>query len=119
MNYLKYLWLAGVSLLVAVVLSLSGCGTINTVFYEDKSITSSLQKKKTNCDTLPRFYSGISYDLCVLHGPPEPNISNAPGAPEAYPWPIMDLIPSLVLDTLFLPYTIYRQSVDGSVDLTH
>lgn len=105
MNYLKYLWLAGVSLLVAVVLSLSGCGTINTVFYEDKSITSSLQKKKTNCDTLPRFYSGISYDLCVLHGPPEPNISNAPGAPEAYPWPIMDLIPSLVLDTLFFCHT--------------
>ncbi|WP_408637264.1 YceK/YidQ family lipoprotein [Pseudomonas lactucae] len=33
------------------------------------------------------------------------------------PWAVLDLPVSGVLDTLILPYTIYRQSAHGSLEL--
>ena len=102
--------------LVVAGLSLAGCGTINTVYYEDKLASNNPQIKKSYCGALPRIYSGVFYDFCVLHGPAE---TNAPDDQRAGAWPVLDIIPSLVLDTLHLPYTIFRQSTDGSIELTH
>ncbi len=100
--------------LVGIVLLLGGCGTVTTVLRDDGVAVRELKAKKTYCQTVPRIYSGVAYDLCVLHGPP----NSAGGlALNGIPWAIVDVPVSAVLDTLVLPYTIYRQSADGSLEL--
>jgi len=100
--------------LVGVPLIMGGCGTVNTVFRDDGVTVRSLKEKRTYCQTVPRVYSGVAYDLCVLHGPP----NSAGGLSlNGIPWAVLDAPVSGVLDTLILPYTIYRQSVDGSIEV--
>lgn len=103
-------------LLGTIGLLLSGCGTINTVFRGDDVAAHNLKERKTNCESIPRVYSGVFYDLCILHGPPRVGEKD-PAAPALIPLEIVDFIPSGVLDTLALPYTIYRQSTDGNIDI--
>ncbi len=103
---------------IALAVSVSGCGTINTVLRGDEVTRSNLKKWGTYCDSLPRVYSGVFYNLCILHGPADTVVKDLT-SPLLFPIPIIDSIPSGVLDTLFLPYTIYRQSADGSIALGH
>lgn len=101
-------------LVVGMSLSVGGCGTVTTVLRGDGVTVRELKEKKTYCQTVPRVYSGVAYDLCVLHGPP----NSAGGfSLSGIPWAVLDVPVSGVLDTLILPYTIYLQSVDGSVEL--
>lgn len=103
-------------LAVVVILSLSGCGTINTVFRGGDVAGNNLKEWKTNCDSIPRIYSGVSYDFCVLNAPPDIREVDS-SAPAFIPLQIIDFIPSGILDTLVLPYTIYRQHLDGNIDI--
>ncbi len=105
---LRLLILLGMSLIVA------GCGTATTLLRGDDVTVRQLNGKKTYCQSVSRIYSGVAYDLCVLHGPP----NSAGGLSlNGIPWVILDAPVSAVLDTLVLPYTIYRQSADGSIEL--
>lgn len=102
--------------LSVMIFLLSGCGTLNTLFRTDQAVGHNLRASKTYCDSIPRVYSGISYDLCVMHGPS--NVGGRdPAAPALIPLQIVDLIPSGILDTLVLPYSIYRQHADGNIDI--
>lgn len=103
-------------LLVALGLLLSGCGTINTVFRSDEVAGHNLKERKTYCDSIPRVYSGVFYDLCVLHAPTNEGKKYS-ATVGFFPLEIIDFIPSGVLDTLVLPYTIYRQNVDGNIEI--
>ncbi|SEE31793.1 YceK/YidQ family lipoprotein [Pseudomonas deceptionensis] len=104
------------AVLIGLSVSLVGCGTINTVVRGDEVTRRDLQKRNTYCDSIPRVYSGVAYDLCILHGPSK-TITQDLVTPVLLPLRLLDLIPSAVLDTLVLPYTIYRQSTDDSIDL--
>lgn len=100
--------------LLGSVLLLAGCGTLTTVLRDDSVALRELRTKKTYCQSVPRVYSGVAYDLCVLHAPP----SSAAGlALDGIPWAFIDVPVSAVLDTLALPYTLYRQNADGSLEL--
>jgi uncharacterized protein YceK len=100
--------------LVGMTLIMGGCGTVTTVFRGDDVTVRELKGKKTYCQSVPRVYSGVAYDLCVLHGP----ANSADGLSlNGIPWAVLDVPVSGVLDTLILPYTIYRQRADGSVEL--
>lgn len=100
--------------LVGMALIMGGCGTVTTVFRGDDVTVRELKGKKTYCQSVPRVYSGVAYDLCVLHGP----ANSADGLSlNGIPWAVLDVPVSGVLDTLILPYTIYRQRADGSVEL--
>lgn len=99
-----------------VGLTLYGCGTINTVISSDANAISKLRVAKTRCEAIPQIYSGVSYDLCILHGPPQVG-EHDPAAPALIPLQVLDLIPSGIADTLLLPYTIYLQHSEGSLDL--
>jgi uncharacterized protein YceK len=110
--------------LLATFLSLlTGCGTINTVFRDDVVAGINLKNSGTYCSTIPRIYSGTVYDFCLLNG--EPKMQNdEPDTPisptkrrqaQVVPGALLDLPVSTVLDTLVLPYTIYRQNTDGSL----
>ncbi|WP_426135507.1 YceK/YidQ family lipoprotein [Pseudomonas sp. PWP3-1b2] len=111
---MKVTKMAGLLGLMGGFLLMGGCGTVTTVFRGDNATVQSLKAKKTYCQSVPRVYSGLAYDLCVLHAPP----SSATGVSlNSVPWAFIDVPVSGVLDTLILPYTIYRQNVDGSIEL--
>ena len=94
--------------LVTLALLLTGCGTAITVLQDDADAARSLRKQKTYCQSIPRIYSGLAYDFCVLNAPPDPTGVMVPLV-------LLDLSLSGVLDTVVLPYTIYRQVADGNI----
>lgn len=98
-----------------VAVALSGCGTINTVARHDSVTKRNLNYYGTYCESIPRVYSGVTYDYCKLDGRPNPNASVQ--AKYAIPTIVIDAAASGVMDTLVLPYTIYRQNRDGSIDI--
>jgi len=91
-------------------LALTGCGTAATVLQSDEDAARSLRKQKTYCQTIPRIYSGLAYDFCYLNAPPEP-------ASYLASFVLLDLALSGVLDTVCLPYTLYRQTTDGNLSI--
>ncbi|CAI8914033.1 hypothetical protein EMIT0P12_40330 [Pseudomonas sp. IT-P12] len=97
---------------MAVVLGasvvLSGCGTSLTVLQNEEDAVRGLRKQKTYCQSIPRVYSGLAHDFCVLNAPPSPGGYLAP-------FVLADLALSGIFDTVVLPYTIYRQATDGSM----
>ncbi len=110
------------TLLVATLLVLSGCGTINTVFRPDAVASQSLKDSRSHCENVPRVYSGVIYGFCTLNGEPQPekglngsHLSNSAG--NAFPIIAIEAVASGVMDTLVLPYTIYRQNKDGSIEI--
>lgn len=88
--------------------AVSGCGTFNTVFRDDIAATRELRKQKTYCEAIPRIYSGVAFDFCLLHAAPDPTGVLIPLA-------LADIAVSGALDTVVLPYTIYRQTEDGNI----
>lgn len=92
----------------AIWLALAGCGTVATVLQDESAAAQGLRRQKTYCQSIPRVYSGLAYDFCVLNAPPDPT-----GI--LVPFVLLDLALSGALDTAVLPYTIYRQGVDGNI----
>ncbi|KAB0491969.1 YceK/YidQ family lipoprotein [Pseudomonas vancouverensis] len=92
----------------ALSLAMAGCGTVSTVLQDDAEAAQSLRRQKTYCQSIPRIYSGLAFDFCVLNAPPDPT-----GV--LVPLVLLDLALSGTLDTMVLPYTIYRQTVDGNI----
>ncbi len=96
------------AVLGAISLAVSGCGTLNTVFREDIAATRELRKQKTYCEAIPRVYGGVAFDFCLLHAAPDPTGVLIPLA-------LADMALSGTLDTIVLPYTIYRQVESGNI----
>lgn len=98
-----------------VLLSLTACGTINTVAVDDSTTRQKLQNAKTFCNFIPRFYSGVSYNFCLYHAEFSTDaefVQVGRGTLVAY-----DMLFSGLTDTILLPYTIYRQVNDGSIPI--
>jgi len=89
---------------------LSGCGSVSTVLQLDADAARNLRKQKTYCQSIPRIYSGLAFDFCILNAPPNP-------AGFMVPLVLLDLPLSAAFDTLSLPYTIYRQAADGNLSI--
>ncbi len=102
------------ALVCLIVVSLSGCGTVNTVIRGDSVAQRNLNQIETACRTIPRIYSGISYDICILRGKPSHTSLWLGSAPQLM---FIDLVLSGVLDTVALPYTIYEQINKGYINL--
>jgi uncharacterized protein YceK len=99
-------------LLAALIIA--GCGTVQTVMRGDEVAAKSLKERKSYCGAVPRIYSGVTYDFCILNAPLEKGRDaevhdNAPAIV------LIDVVLSGALDTLLLPYTLYRQQADGSI----
>ncbi|HCS42937.1 MAG TPA: YceK/YidQ family lipoprotein [Pseudomonas sp.] len=97
-------------ILGAFSLALSGCGTVSTVLQDEAEAARDLRKQKTYCQSIPRVYSGLAYDFCVLNAPPNPSGYLAP-------FILLDMTLSGVFDTVSLPYTICRQAADGNISI--
>ncbi|MCP1625623.1 YceK/YidQ family lipoprotein [Pseudomonas nitroreducens] len=102
---------------------LSGCGSYHTLRSDDVVRASDLRLKGTYCGSIPRVYGGVVWDACQLFGEPPVQDGYTPAAtPANYKFgrpilPVLDMALSGVVDTLALPYTIYRQNRDGSIEL--
>lgn len=109
-------------LLVASLLMLSGCGTINTVFRPDTVTSQGLKDSRSHCGSVPRIYSGVISGFCYLNSEPKPEIGvDNPGfgqpASNIFPIIAIEALASGLADTLVLPYTVYRQSQDGDIQV--
>lgn len=119
-----------------VVLFVSGCGSIRTLGPGAKAdLMRQDQARKTRCETIPRTYSGVAYVICMAykkekHGEEEPGYTdnaevnsiikpeNLPGDRKSIPGgDLLDLFFSGVIDTIVLPYTLFKQLFSGSYEL--
>ncbi|WP_207867397.1 MULTISPECIES: YceK/YidQ family lipoprotein [Pseudomonas] len=100
--------------MMLATLMLAGCGTVQTVAFSDRVSVNQLKNQKTYCGAVPRIYSGATYDFCMLHAE-KPDDVDAFNYKNASPGLLVDAAVSGVLDTLLLPYTIYKQHTDGSM----
>lgn len=103
-------------MLVLLAATLTGCGTINTVFRDDQVTVKNLNDAKSYCGAVPRVYSGVMYDFCALHAPVKESDSRTGSSSYAMGM-VLDVAISGALDTLVLPYTLVRQHTDGSMVL--
>lgn len=88
-----------------------GCGTISTVGKDNYSVGSTLLRKGSHCNVMPRVYSGVGYNLCKM------NAESNDYETILLSLSVVDSMFSAVLDTAALPYTIYSQNKNGSFDL--
>jgi len=95
-------------------LMLAGCGTIQTAVRGDEVAAKSLKEQKSYCGAIPRIYSGVTYDFCSLNAPLQKGL-DAETHTDAPAIVLIDVVMSGALDTLLLPYTIYRQQADGNI----
>ncbi|MCF4996637.1 YceK/YidQ family lipoprotein [Pseudomonas syringae] len=95
-------------------LFLGGCGTVQTVVRNDQVAVDELKKERSYCGAVPRIYSGVTYDFCLLHAPPGEDVDTF-NHKNSTPGLLIDAVLSGALDTLLLPYTIYKQQADGSI----
>jgi len=74
--------------------SLTGCGTAATVLQDEAEAAQGLRRQKTYCQSIPRVYSGLAYDFCVLNAPRGPGRSCMPLAARGLP-PLLRYNPAL------------------------
>ena len=85
--------------LVVLIIQLNGCASIYTQS-NDAYIDAKVGCSDSN--TIPNIYSGFVFDLYCI---PAENVGF---------FCLVDLPLSLIVDSLFLPYTIYKQTKYGS-----
>jgi uncharacterized protein YceK len=103
-------------LIVVVILAvfIAGCGTLKTTALDEPRIEIGTKSKKSLCTEIPRIYSGVFYNVCWLNR--ETNINNtySPNR-RGVPYIVVDMVMSGLLDTILLPYSIYKQVEVGSI----
>lgn len=97
------------SLLISLF-ALSGCGTVTTLSNPDSTVSTKLKKQNTQCESIPRVYSGVSYNICKMH-----SNSNSIYLAWVLGFYVVDSALSTAADTVVLPYTIYAQNKQGNL----
>lgn len=100
--------------LMLMALVLNGCGTVQTVVSSDKQTADSLKREKSYCGAVPRIYSGVTYDFCLMNAEVREGVDTFQHNNANFGI-LIDAAASGVLDTLLLPYTVYKQHADGSI----
>jgi uncharacterized protein YceK len=95
--------------------AVTGCGTVNTVVGGEEITRRCLAEAEAYCTSIPRIYSGVSYNFCRLHA--EPRFDRSLKTDGSVPIFVLDSVLSAALDTVALPYTVYRQCTDGNIQL--
>ncbi|MFT7007209.1 MAG: hypothetical protein ACJAXJ_001723 [Colwellia sp.] len=99
---------------ILFALCTSSCATIKTIDPPKNHINISHYGKKSYCENIPRIYSGISYNVCLLYGEPSKSV-NIGSSFNNVPFVVIDTAFSAVSDTIALPYTIVMQADKGPI----
>src|ERR1022692_4403902 len=86
-------------------LLLTGCGSYRRLSQDDREIKYGLNNYRTNCSSLPRVYSGVSYDICKVNSS---TVEFSKQLKETLHYGDIGL--SAICDTVALPYSIYKQN---------
>jgi uncharacterized protein YceK len=97
-----------------LVLLCCSCATVKTLDASQNHINISHQGKKSYCEEIPRIYSGISYNFCLMYGEPS-DVANIGSTINGIPTVFIDSLFSVAADTIVLPYTITTQAKKGSI----
>lgn len=103
----------GITLILLALFTCS-CATIKTIDPPNNHINISHYGKKSYCESIPRIYSGITFNLCLLNGEPSRK-ENIGSTFNGIPFLFIDSAFSVVADTVVLPYTIMTQADKGSI----
>lgn len=91
---------------------LTACGTTTTLTSSDREIAANLKRQESNCESLPRIYSGVAYNLCKM---------NSNNNSIYFNWQLgfyfIDSVASAATDTIVLPVTAYSQAKNGSLQI--
>ena len=102
-----------VLVVIGLALLICSCGTVKTLIEPEQDVSIELADIGSNCKSLPRVYSGVAYDFCMLNSKPTEIEVNL------LVWfYLLDGIFSAIADTIVLPYTISTQSKHGSIDVS-
>ena len=129
-------------LIAVIALFISACGSFHTIPKSDQAIADNLKHHETKCTFLPQIYSGIAYDFCRLNARYKGDLQSSDPSRQDRPYPgdisvdreyfqyrtqqdgkamamllATDFVLSGVIDTIALPFTIYKQAQVGSVEL--
>lgn len=100
------------SLIIAIAILISACGSTVAFTQSDDGLKRTLQKNNSSCIEMTRVYSGVAYDICRLSSSPDSSFYN--------PFLVVYLVDmpfSAVVDTVALPVTIYQQSKQGNISI--
>lgn len=101
-----------VPLILVSMIGLSACGTVTTLSGSDQKISSNLSRAESYCESVPRVYSGVAYDVCKLNSRPSGTAVDL-----VVGFYLLDGLLSAATDTLVLPYTIIQQSQKGNIQI--
>lgn len=110
------------------MLVVSGCGSMKTLGPgAEQGLAEQNRISQTRCKKIPRTYSGVAYVICMSYRKEDTETDvdvdgemvNRPGTDDSsVPGSnVLDLFLSGVIDTIVLPYTLYKQLFDGSYEL--
>lgn len=103
-----------VATLLFLLMICQACATVKTVNPSGDHVDIAYYDKKSYCDSIPRIYSGVSHNLCLMYGEPSQTL-NMGDSFNGVPYLLIDSALSAATDTLLLPYTIYSQATKGSI----
>ncbi len=90
------------------------CATVKTLDPPKNHINISHQGQKSYCEEIPRVYSGLSYNFCLMYGEPSKRV-NIGSSINGIPTVLIDTVFSAATDTIVLPYTLMTQAEKGSI----
>ena len=101
------------SVITASLFTLTACGSMNTLPKTDKEISSDLRRLKTYCSEIPRVYSGVGYDICILNAQPKVVVIDE----LMLGFYALDICASALVDTVALPFTLISHSEKGPIQI--
>lgn len=105
-----------VFLIFSLVVLCSACSTVKTINPAGDQVDIRYNGNKSYCESIPRIYSGLSYNFCLMHSKPSPS-ANVGFTINGLSYVGVDSFFSVVTDTVVLPYTIYTQVEKGSLEV--
>lgn len=99
-------------LLALIYFSVLGCSTVHTISNSDDGLV----MKGSYCKSIDHVFSGVQYNICKLHGTPNPNATeiSTRGSMEYIG---IDTAFSFISDIAVLPYTVYKQASSDPISV--
>jgi uncharacterized protein YceK len=93
---------------------ISGCGSYRTLSSNaENNLAYGSAYKHTDCESIPRVYSGVCLDACMAFIGPPGDIEGA-NTQGVFAFYTFDILMSGIIDTAALPYTLVMQARHGS-----